>query len=68
MGSEIEGVDVDIKTLIMDNEASAESWRILRSIPGIGVVNAVAMICWMPERGILGNRQVAARVGVALCP
>ena len=45
LDSEVEGVDTDIKTLIMDNEDSAESWRILLSVPGIGVVNTAAMIC-----------------------
>ena len=51
--------------MIAANGEQAERFRILTSIPGVGVVTAAALLCWMPELGSLGRRQAAALIGVA---
>ncbi len=51
--------------MIAADEEQAERFRILTSIPGVGVVTAAALLCWMPELGSLGRRQAAALIGVA---
>ncbi len=43
----------------------ARRYEILRSIPGIGPVNAAMLCCWMPGLGHIEHRQAASLLGVA---
>ncbi len=61
----IDEYDAEIEKLILGNATLAGRYMILTSIPGIGLITAVALICWMSELGSIGNRQAAALVGVA---
>ena len=61
----IADLDAAIQELIESEPDYAERYLILLSIPGIGPVNAAALLCWMPELGHIENRQAAALLGVA---
>jgi len=39
--------------------------EVLCSMPGIGAVTSAALLAWLPELGVAGDRQIAALVGVA---
>ncbi len=65
LDEQIARLDAAIKEVIAGDEEQAERFRILTSIPGVGVVTAAALLCWMPELGSLGRRQAAALIGVA---
>ena len=65
LDEQIGRLEAAIKEVIAANGEQAERFRILTSIPGVGVVTAAALLCWMPELGSLGRRQAAALVGVA---
>ena len=65
LDEQIAGLEAAIKEVIAADEEQAERFRILTSIPGVGVVTAAALLCWMPELGSLGRRQAAALIGVA---
>ena len=54
-----------LEAVIAGDAEQAERFRILTSIPGVGAVTAVALLCRMPELGSLGGRQAAALIGVA---
>ncbi|HLQ31898.1 MAG TPA: IS110 family transposase [Chloroflexota bacterium] len=49
--------------------AAAPRWldtaRLLRTVPGVGVVSATALLAELPELGTLSRQQIAALVGVA---
>ncbi len=65
LDEQIAGLEAAIKEVIAADEEQAERFRILTSIPGVGMVTAAALLCWMPELGSLGRHQAAALVGVA---
>ena len=65
LDEQIGRLEAAIKEVIAANGEQAERFRILTSIPGVGVVTAAALLCWMPELGSLGRRQAAALIGVA---
>jgi len=63
--AQIRQLEVKIETLLQSDETLKGRARILRSIPGIGPVVSAALIGQMPELGYLGEKQVAALVGLA---
>ena len=65
LGQQVTAFDGKIRELIASDPDTDQRYRILTSIPGVGPVSAAALCCWMPELGHLGNRQVAALLGVA---
>lgn len=65
LDEQIAALEAAIRGVIASDAEQAERFRILTSIPGIGVVTAAALLCWMPELGSLGRRQAAALIGVA---
>ena len=65
LDEQIAGLEAAIREVIAADEEQAERFHILTSIPGVGVVTAAALLCWMPELGRLGRRQAAALIGVA---
>ena len=58
-------VDAAIEALIAGDDELARRARILRSIPGISAVTAVAMLVEMPELGTLEHRCAASLAGLA---
>jgi transposase len=60
--AEIEG---DLDGAVRDSPVWRAKGELLRSVPGIGPVNARTLLAQLPELGSLTRRQVAALVGVA---
>lgn len=54
-----------IEQLLKSDDTLKQRTQILRSVPGIGPVLSAALIGQMPELGALGEKQVAALVGLA---
>ena len=63
--AQIEQLGIRIEALLKSDDALKNRVDILRSIPGIGPVVSAALIGQMPELGHLGEKQVAALVGLA---
>lgn len=66
--TQIKAIDVEVARLIRATEALARTEAVLRSVPGIGVKTAAALIALMPELGRLDRRAIAALAGVAPHP
>jgi transposase len=61
----IKQLEQQIETLIRRSAALARAACLLRSIPGIGPVNAAALIALMPELGQRSGKTIAALGGLA---
>lgn len=57
--------DLDIARAIKKSPVWREKENLLQGIPGIGRITIATMLCELPELGSLGNKQVAALVGLA---
>jgi transposase len=62
---ELEELDKKIGTKIEQDSSWRRKEALLRSVPGIGPVNARTLIADLPELGKIGDRQAARLVGVA---
>lgn len=62
---QIEQVNAELQRLIAADPGLARREEILRSIPGIGPVAAVAMIVEMPEIGTMEGKEAASLAGLA---
>ena len=54
-----------LKTLIQETPIWREKDALLQSVPGVGPVLSVNILCGLPELGCLNRKQIAALVGVA---
>ena len=63
--SQIEQINGELARLIAEDPGLARREVILRSIPGIGAVTAVAMIVEMPELGTMEAKEAASLAGLA---
>jgi transposase len=63
--SQLEQIDAELARLIAEDPALARRQAILRSIPGIGAVTAIAMIVEMPELGTMEGKEAASLAGLA---
>ena len=63
--NELAQVEQAQEQLLEQDEMLIEKKRILKSIKGIGLVTAIAMLCELPELGALTHKQIAALAGVA---
>lgn len=63
--SQIEQINAELLRLIAEDPGLARREAILRSIPGIGAVTAVAMIVEMPELGTMEAKEAASLAGLA---
>lgn len=63
--SQIEQINGELARLIAEDSGLARREVILRSIPGIGAVTAVAMIVEMPELGTMEAKEAASLAGLA---
>jgi len=62
---EQKNVEKRLDETIKDNTQWNETYHILRSIPGIGVITVYTMLGQLPELGLLNQKEIAALVGVA---
>jgi transposase len=61
-------IEGEIKALIAAHAELARPFKILTTVPGIGLVVAAILIAELPELGRLSRRQIAALVGLAPFP
>lgn len=62
---ELANIDAAIALAIRADTALNERRNILQSVPGVGEVTAAVLIADLPELGSIGDKQIAALVGVA---
>lgn len=63
--AEIDQLDKEMAKAIKATPEDAEKAALVQSVPGIGPVNAAALISGLPELGKLKRRQLASLLGVA---
>lgn len=63
--AQIEGLDAELAAALEASPEDAEKARLLRTVPGIGPVNAAALVGELPELGKLDRRHIASLIGVA---
>lgn len=63
--SQLDDIDREIGESLRSSPVWREKEDLLRSIPGVGRVVAVALLTDLPELGQLSRKQIAALVGVA---
>ena len=61
----VAALEAAIAERIAADAALRRRQAVLCSMPGIGAVTSVALLAWLPELGVAGDRQIAALVGVA---
>jgi len=62
---ELSDVDTTTKKTLQKSPAWLATTDLLKSVPGVGDVTALALLCLLPELGHLSRKQIAALVGVA---
>lgn len=62
------GLDSQIKALSATQPELSRPFKILTSVPGVGLIVAATLIAELPELGCLSRRQIAALIGVAPFP
>lgn len=62
---ELRRADTDLGQIIRDTPAWNDQAQQMRSVPGVGPVNARTFLAELPELGTLDRRAIAALVGVA---
>jgi transposase len=65
LDADIRLLDKRIAEAIAADPVLAHRDRLLRSVPGVGLVLSATLIALLPELGRLSNRQIAALVGLA---
>ena len=63
---EIKAIDLQIQSLIKQDDELSKKSTLLESIPGIGKATSAILLSFVPELGTLNNKQISALVG--LCP
>ncbi len=58
-------IEKEIEKLIQMNDIWSHRSKMMRSVPGVGVVTATALVAELPELGKLNRQQVAALAGLA---
>ena len=61
----IDQLEKTMKALIQEDPLLAESFKILTSVSGVGLITALTLMSDLPELGHLSAKQIAALVGVA---
>lgn len=62
---QIKALDASIARQIEGDPGLIRRAGLLRTIPGIGAIVAATLVAELPELGLIGNKQIAALVGVA---
>jgi transposase len=63
--TQLEEIDADLDDSVRGSPVWREKEDLLRSVPGVGKVLSRTLLSLLPELGTLGNKQLAALVGVA---
>src|SRR5215469_892921 len=65
LAADIDMLDSSLVEIVRADVALAHRYRLLTSMPGVGLVLACTLIALLPELGSMSRKQVAALVGVA---
>jgi transposase len=65
LAADIDMLDRHLAEIVGTDAALAHRYRLLTSMPGVGLVLACTLIALLPELGRMSRKQVAALVGVA---
>jgi transposase len=65
LAADIDMLDRHLVEIVETDVALAHRYRLLTSMPGVGLVLACTLIALLPELGTMSRKQVAALVGVA---
>ena len=65
LAADIDMLDRHLVEIVETDAALAYRYRLLTSMPGVGLVVACTLIALLPELGTMSRKQVAALVGVA---
>lgn len=63
--SELRDLDSEITKFIHQSPIWKEKDKLLRSVPGVGIVTSATILAMLPELGTLNRKKIAALVGVA---
>jgi transposase len=63
--AELKQLEREINNFIKKTPMWKEKLKILKSVPGIGVVTSSILLCELPELGLLNKKKIASLVGVA---
>ena len=65
MTEQVAVLEVAIEARVEANAQFAERARIIRSVPNLGKISSAGLIAFLPELGLVSNKQASALVGVA---
>jgi transposase len=65
LAADIDMLDRHLAAIVESDAALAHRYRLLTSMPGVGLVLACTLMALLPELGTMSRKQVAALVGVA---
>jgi transposase len=65
MDKQVKGLEKRIQDLISKDDDLRKKAEIIESVPGIGKTTAALLLAETPELGMMGNKQIAALVGIA---
>jgi transposase len=65
LAADIDMLDRQLVEIVETDGALAHRYRLLTSMPGVGLVLACTLMALLPELGTMSRKQVAALVGVA---
>lgn len=62
---QIDGITAQMKALVKADEALLARYEVLLTLPGVGEINALKLLAFMPELGSLSSKQAASLAGLA---
>ena len=68
LGTERKALEREIEVLIKSKDDTRRIFKLLLTVPGVGLIVAATLIAELPELGRLSRRKIAALVGVAPFP
>jgi transposase len=65
MNAEIKMLEKEMEEMILSDPEYQEKVELMKSMPGVGQVNAFTLVAEMPELGVANRKQIAALAGLA---
>lgn len=65
IGQQVEALDEQIRTLIDSDDDMHHKDRLLRTVPGVGLIVSATLLAELVELGTIGRTQISALAGVA---
>ena len=62
---ELDDIDGAMKKALQNSPVWQTATNLLKSVPGVGDVTSLVLVCLLPELGFLTRKQIASLVGVA---